>query len=174
MNENDAKLKEAIRRETLRIEEDCTFSSKSHFNASSMWAKIHLLIGAITTILAASTSGAAFWINSAPTAGILGLLVAGFSAVWTFLDPNEKSSSHRKAGDNYLTLRNNTRMFRELDLDGADLGFLQAKIKEFNDIRNGLNEGSPSIPKTAFLQARTGIEEGEADHSSDRNIMEGP
>jgi len=43
----------ALRREAERIEEDATYSSKSHFNAEATWIRRHYCLGIPSTILAA-------------------------------------------------------------------------------------------------------------------------
>ena len=43
----------ALRCEAERIEEDATYSSKSHFNAEDTWVRRHYWLGIPSTILAA-------------------------------------------------------------------------------------------------------------------------
>ena len=48
-------------------------------------------------------------------AGILAIIVAAVTGIMTFLNPNEKAALHRNAGNDYTALRNNTRIFRNID-----------------------------------------------------------
>ena len=157
---------DAIEREAQRIEEDCTYSSKGYYNAAEGWSKVHLYIGIPTAILAAIGSGTAFseW---GIVAGAIGILTTALVAVATFLDPSQKNSSHRVAGDQYLALRNATRRFREIELPNLLLDDAQTWIYDLAKRRDDLNAGSPQIPRRAFERARKGIEEGESRHAVD-------
>ena len=68
-----------------------------------------------------------------------------------------------------MALRNDARIFREVELLQADRsGKLAERLKVLSATRNELNQKSPSIPRSAFVAARKGIEEGEATHKVDQ------
>ena len=99
--------------EAKRIEEDARFSSKGHFEAATAWDRWHLLIGLPTSIVAAIAGVSA--LSDLPVlAGILALLVATTSAVFTFLNPKERAAGHLRAGNAYKALQNDARIFREI------------------------------------------------------------
>jgi hypothetical protein len=76
---------------------------------------------------------------------------------------------HRTAAGQFLALRNDARLFREVELLQSDrLNELTKRLKVFSATRNELNLKSPSIPRRAFVAARKGIEEGEATHKVDK------
>ncbi|MFH1769638.1 MAG: SLATT domain-containing protein [Parcubacteria group bacterium] len=162
--------KEKIIREAKRIEEDSLYSSKGHFYAAQSWTNLHLWIGIPTSIMAAIAGASALsqFDNHQIVAGILAILVAALSAVATFINPNEKSSNHHSAGNSYNSLKNRARIFREIDIDLKTSEDLLKKLKTLNAERDEMNDKSPQIPKWAFLKARKGIEDGEAQYRVDQ------
>ena len=63
MNEaqpSDSENLAALRREAERIEEDATYSSKSHFNAEQVWERRHYWLGIPATAFAAIAGAALF------------------------------------------------------------------------------------------------------------------
>ena len=109
---------EKAKEEALRIEEDCTYSSKRHFNASVRWEKYHYWIGLPSALLAGLSGVSAF--NDYPIlAGILAISSTALTSVLTFLKPSERSEHHKSIGNQYLSLRNKTRLFRELEVNNA-------------------------------------------------------
>ena len=166
MNSEEENIIDAIEREARRIEEDCTYSSKSHYNAAAYWSRIHLWIGVPTAMLAAIASGTAFG-DQGTIAGCIGIIVTALTALSTFLDPSGKNNAHRSAGNQYLALKNITRIFRELELPGGNQEELKKRIKELAAQRDNLNEASPRIPESSFAKAKKGIEAGEATYAVD-------
>jgi hypothetical protein len=72
-------------------------------------------------------------------------------------------------GDQYLILRNDARVFRQIRLMHAcDEPTALAGIDEFTKRRNELNQASPQFSRADFEAARKGIEEGEATHRVDK------
>lgn len=163
----EEKLRLSIEKEAKRIEEDAEYSGKGHYNACSSWSRRHLWIGIPAAVLAALASGSAFK-DFSLVAGILAILSTGFGTVATFLNPSRKSESHKSSGDQFLALRNQTRLFREVELPQMDnLGVATERIKEFAKKRDQLNAISPSIPNSAYRYAKEAIEAGESLHRAD-------
>ena len=52
MQEN-SDIKQGITKELLRVEEDCIYSSKSHFNSSDFFRKLYYLLGIPLVIVTA-------------------------------------------------------------------------------------------------------------------------
>lgn len=164
----DQALISALSREAERIEEDATYSSKSHFNAEDTWVHRHYLLGVPATVLAA-IAGAALVKSQPEWASALTLVASLLTGLMTFLKPNERAAIHRAAAGQFLALRNEARFFREIELlDSSRLGELPDRLKALSSARNELNQKSPSIPRRAFVAARKGIEEGEATHKVDK------
>ena len=51
-----SKIKQGIKTELLRMEEDCVYSSKSHFNCADFLRKLYYIIGIPLVILTAITT----------------------------------------------------------------------------------------------------------------------
>jgi len=86
----------AMRREAERIEEDATYSSKSHFNAEGIWERRHYWLGVPATALAAITG--ATLIKSLPElASACALSASLLTGLMTFLKPNERAAIPRAA-----------------------------------------------------------------------------
>jgi hypothetical protein len=161
-------ITEALKRESLRIEEDSIHSAKSHFNAAKTWSTRHYGIGIPATILGAAAGAAA--VKSCPElAGLLALLGTILTGLLTFLKPSERASAHKTAGDQYLALRNDARVFREISLHLEGEAAANADhLKALSDRRNELNQGSPEVPRHAFETAKQGIDAGEATYKTDK------
>lgn len=91
----------ALCREAERIEEDATYSSKSHFNAEGTWIRRHYWLGIPATALAA-IAGAALIKSQPEWASGLTLLASLLTGLMTFLKPNERAAMHRTAAGQYL------------------------------------------------------------------------
>lgn len=164
-----SKAKLEIMKEGKRIEESSLYSAKGHFAAAHAWANFHLIIGVPIVILAA-IAGCSFVNNNSLIAGILSLIVAVLSAVVTFLNPNERSSSHLNAGNSYDALQNETRIFRTIDCWREDSEqILTERLKNFSSQKGKLNQGSPQIPWWAYQIAKRGVKAGEGSFEVDKD-----
>ncbi|WP_206955954.1 SLATT domain-containing protein [Trinickia acidisoli] len=158
----------ALSREAKRLEEDATYSSKGHFNAEDSWMLRNYWLGVPATILAA-LAGATLFKSYPELASLSALAASLLTGLMTFLKPNERAAMHRAAAGQFLSLRNQARFFREIELLQTDgLDELRDRLKALSTMRNELNDKSPSIPRWAFVAARKGIEEGEATHKVDK------
>ncbi|MDZ4780728.1 MAG: SLATT domain-containing protein [Planctomycetia bacterium] len=161
-------LKLALRAELERIEEDCIHSGKAHFNAGDRWARYHYWLG-IPSVVLSALAGAAFFKDYGDIAGIMSAIVAILTSLMTFLKPSERASGHKGSGDQYLTLRNDVRVFREIKLTYAcDEQSAIAGMDEFTKRRNELNQASAQFSRKDFEIARAGIDQGEAAHRVDK------
>lgn len=158
-----------LRAELLRVEEDCTHSSKSHFNAADRWGKYNLYLG-VPSIILSVAAGKAFFASHPGIAGIMSGAAGVLTALITFLKPAERSAAHKTAGDHYLALRNECRFFREVEIEISAAKNLPSGIIKTNGFakrRNDLNKSSPQFSDQDRRLARKGIEEGEATHIVD-------
>lgn len=158
----------ALQREAERLEEDATYSSKGHFNAEDTWVRRNYWLGVPATVLGA-IAGATLIKSQPELATAFTLSASLLTGLMTFLKPNERAALHRSAAGQFLALRNEARFFREIELlEAGRLDDLPDRLKSLSDRRNELNLKSPSIPRRAFVSARKGIEEGEAEHKADK------
>ena len=159
---------EALRNEAWRIEEDTEHSAKRHFNTCDLWSGLHYALGIPATVLAAAASTALVK-NDHGWAQLMGLAVALFAALMTFLKPSDRASQHRAMGNQYLAVRNDARMFREIDLaEAIDDSKKSERLRRLAQRRNDLNSSAPSTPRWAFEKTRQGIAEGETAYKIDK------
>jgi hypothetical protein len=166
-----SKTKDEIIKEAQRIEESALYSAKGHFVAANFWTNFHLWIG-IPMVLLAAIAGASALSQFNPkhiVAGTISIIVAALSGVMTFLNPNEKVSTHLNAGNNYDALQNKVRMFWSIECWKEDSEqVLTERLKYFSEQKDRLNQSSPQIPRWAYQRAKKGILEGEADYKVDK------
>jgi len=161
--------KASVRKELERIEEDCIHSGKAHFNAHERWSRYHYWLG-IPSVILSSVAGLAFFKDYPEIGGAIASVVAVLTALATFLKPFERAVEHKSSGDQYLSLRNDARVFREIRLESAcdDQAAIDG-LDEFTKRRNGLNQASHQFSNGDFKAARDGIDAGEATHAVDKN-----
>lgn len=166
----NVELRNNVLRELSRIEEDCEYSSKSQFNASDRWSRYHILIGLPAVILAAA-AGAAFLKAHSDVASVISLVVAVLTAAQTFLKPGERGQAHKSAGDQYLALKTQSRIYRTVGIFRDDEAAFAAKLNELDETRRALNTAAPIPAPRDFRKAQKGIDNGEATHRVDRNSL---
>jgi hypothetical protein len=159
---------ESLIKEAKRVEEDSIHSAKGHFEAAAAWDKWHLWIGGPTVVIA-TVAGLTALNNKPIIGGVLALLAAASSAVFTFLNPKERAAVHLKAGNAYKALNNDARIFCQIECqqEASDPPLID-KLKSLNDRRNALNAESPQPPPFAFRRAKAGIDAGEASYAADK------
>lgn len=157
-----------IASELKRVEEDCTYSSKSHFNAADRLRRTHNWVGGFAVVLSAA-GGTAILAESVPAiAGTTSLIVAVLAALLTFMKFSERSVEHKSAGDQFLALKSDVRRYREVRLvELEDVSVAMTATDEFAERQQALNRSAPITDEGDFKKARRGIEEGEAVHVVD-------
>ena len=154
--------------EARRIEEDTEHSAKGHFNAAERWGWYHLAIGLPAAVLAAIAGGTAF-ADLPQLAGSLAILSTAMTTVLTFLKPSEHAENHKAVAGQYLSLRNQTRLFRELDLEETpDPELAKKRLVELANVRDDLNQASPGISRKDYEKARADIEQGYSQYRVDK------
>lgn len=165
--DSNHELVAALCKEACRVEEDANYTGKSHLNAAIIWNRRHYWLGVPAT-LAGALAGAAIVKDFQITAGLLSLSSTILTGLVTFLKPYEWAAQHKAMGDQFISLRNDARVFREIEvLESKDMATLSESLKTLLARRNDLNKGGPAFPRKAFEQARKGIEEGESAHLVD-------
>jgi hypothetical protein len=160
---DDILLKE-YQREVARIMEDSLYSSKGHYNAADRWRRVHLWVGIPNAMLAAIAGLSAFK-GAGLLAGSLAIAVAAITAINTFLNPGEISSTHKRCAGEYHSLRNRARIFINIvSQQNISPEELNAKFEELVAKRDDLNATSPQIPEFAYKKAKSGVDAGEADY----------
>ena len=137
-----SKTREQVIKEAKRIEESLLYSSKGHFAAASFWSNFHLFIG-VPMVVMSTIAGASALSKLDPSfvvAGVLSIFVAALSGVVTFLNPNEKVSAHRNAGNCFDALLNKVRIFRAIECWGDETDeVLAERLKHHSGQKDHLN-----------------------------------
>lgn len=164
-------LKDKITNECARIEEDSEHSFKSHYNAAEFWANINLILGLPAALLGAVAGGTSATDGSQAMVTGTAFLATALVTCMTFLKPSEKADAHKNAGNLYQSLRNQTRLFREIELDDAIFDVeAKKKLSAFSTRRDELNATMPSIPRKAYEKAKKDIDEGRAQYKADKEV----
>lgn len=165
----DKDLRHRLEAELLRIEEDSIHSSKEQYNAGVRYGDYHLRLGVPAAALSAVAGAASFAGQWELAAGFLSVAVAILASLQTFMKPSERAAAHKSAGDQFLALKNDARVLREVrlaimpsDLEGT------VAVEALAKRRNELNAASPQCSRSDFEKARAGIEAGEATYRVDR------
>lgn len=160
---------EKIINEAKRIEEDSLYSAKGHFCTGQRWNRLHLWLGTISVAFSAIAGASALsqFDYHNVIAGVISIIVAGLTAVITFINPNDRASIHRRSGNMYSSLKNDARIFYDIEVNKLDDKKAVEDLKILNNRRSKLNLESQIIPDWAFKKARKGIENGEAKYKID-------
>lgn len=154
--------------ESKRLETDALYSFKGHFNASVFWDKVHLWLGCIIAVTSA-VAGSIIFSDAQPKWDIFAALMAFGSgilaAISTFLEPQTKANAFRKAGADYKHLRDQARVLHKIKSSSCiEIDHLITELEALQTESHQLSIDSPAIPKWAYLAARKGIKDGEADY----------
>ncbi|MEK0157853.1 SLATT domain-containing protein [Pseudoalteromonas piscicida] len=165
----EPKLKEKISNECARIEEDSEHSFKSHYNAAEFWGNINLLLGLPAALLGAVAGGTSATDGSQAMVTGTAFLATALITCVTFLKPSEKSDSHKNAGNLYQSLRNQTRLFRELELvEKLPDEEAKKRLVALANRRDELNASMPSVPRKAYEKAKQDIDDGRSEYKVDK------
>ncbi len=157
-------LKQNIFDEAKRIEEDAEYSKESHLTAATVWSTTHFWLGLPTAVLAVLSGGTALAnLNRYGIfVGVSALLAGILAAISTFLNPKERASCHLTAGNSYLELRNNIRVFYTIDYLRETDDELVKRLKDLETRRNELNVSCVQPPAWAYWFAKRRIEKQKA------------
>lgn len=164
-------IKERMLNEAKRIEEDCKYSSKRHFDTSHFWERVHYKLGIPSVALAAIAGASALsdWEYGSSIAGVISIVVAVLTTTNTFINPAQKTETHRKAGNAYLALKNQSRIFHDIrSLAIQDEQLLLEALTELTEKRDQLNDDSPQTLRSSFKVAQQGVNAGEAIYEVDK------
>lgn len=147
-----------IKKEAQRILEDCEYSAKGHFESAKCWRYCNyiLMIASIVSVCGSSVFVYSdldkFW------SGIIAISSSIVTMLLVFLNPQEKYLSHYNSGNRFLTLRNKTRIFLEIESKAMNTEQQRQTLKELDSKRGSLNETSLPISNIAYKSAKKQIE----------------
>lgn len=147
-----------IQKELNRIQEDCEYSAKGHFESAKYWRiwNCVLMICSIVSLCACLVF--TFFDLSKLITGGIGSVSGFITILLIFLNPQEKYLSHQNSGNDYLKLRNKTRIFSEHKASILDTNKQIKKLEKLNSARDMLNKYSLPIATKGYRSAKKQIE----------------
>lgn len=152
--------------EALRIEEDTNYSARANFAAARRSDRLHVGLGAPAAALAAAAGTTALaglpWVAAA-----CAFLATLLGALHTFLRSDKRAAQHQTIGAEYVDLRNETRIFRTIELPHLAEDEQRSRIRDLSSRRSDLNRATPRIPRGAFTEAQKSVARGETVYEVD-------
>lgn len=145
-NEDIVESKNRLIAVSQHLEKDSEYLANRHFNLSVRWSKYHFYLG-ISSVLFTGIATILVFNNILISAGSFAIVSITLTIILTFLNPSKRSETHKIASRQYLALRNQTRLFRELEIEEyKDLSTVKKRFLELAASRDEINQNSPSIP----------------------------
>lgn len=143
-----------IKKETEKILEDCEYSAKGHFENAKHWRYCNyvLMFASIVSVCGSLVfvygNLDKFW------SGIIAISSGIATMLLVFLNPQEKYLSHYNSGNRFLTLRNKTRIFLEIESKAMEIEMQMQVIKKLDSKRNDMNGYSLPIGEYGYKNAK--------------------
>ena len=158
-----------IEKEIKRIEEDCIYSAKGHFESAKFWRRLYYWL-MIFSILSLCLSFTLTLLDSQLCTVICGIISSFITVILIFLNPQEKYLSHQNSGNKFLSLRNQIRIFNDIEIKNSNyIDEYTKRLIEFSKERNSLNENSLPIAETGYKNVKKQIEEETHIYEIDKN-----
>lgn len=127
----------SIRKNALRLKEDCLNSSKNNFVYAASLNKWRYVLGVMSTVAAGSIV-LSVSANIGPTAIIIPLcsvVALVSSAIVTSWNPGKNSEMHQRIGNEYIALQKKTQQFIDIDVpdETLDEGDLKKTLNTLNE-----------------------------------------
>jgi hypothetical protein len=170
---DEAERRKALDDEAKRLIIDGTYSGRGHQEASAIWSTVNAWLGLpiviLSAVLASGAGLSAITGSDNRQTAALALLAAVLTATRGFFRPDELSEEHGLKGTRYIGLRNEARLFREVEMRGdATFTDLALRLRELRERYNALSETPPRrIPRWAYERAKKGIAGGESSYEND-------
>jgi hypothetical protein len=161
-------LKDRLRVEAERIEEDCMYNYMGHYSAATRWQSVDLTLGFPTFFL---SGVAAFLIFPLPAVATAFSVVTTLLALATlYFRPAETAALHFRSGGKFKSLREKARLFREVALRSSGMSEEQLVkgLQDLSDEKRIISELGVPLPDFAYRIAKGKIEAGQAAYEVDR------
>jgi hypothetical protein len=161
--------KRELAKEANRIQEAVTHSSQAQFEQAKIWQHTHKALGIPSVLLAgvAGVGGASKTIGVL-AAGVIALLAGSLTALQTFLELPKKIESASSAGNAYLSIQQDSRIFENLDVSNLTYEDARTALDEIVKRQQDTNAIAPVPSKTARKRAKTNIDGGAQDYEVDK------
>jgi hypothetical protein len=170
----DGTVRKAIDHAAKQLIVDALYTGRGHQQAGTRYHTLNHWVGVPSAVLSAvSSSGAAltaiFGANAAWTAA-LAIIATILTSLRAFLRTDKLAEEHSLKGRRYISLRNDIRIFRDVDMKSDHVvDDLKSQLENFRKRYNDLNEIPPLvIPRRDYLAAKKTIAAGESSYEGDR------
>ncbi len=167
MSKATDELKEKLRVEAERIEEDCTYNFMGHYSAATRWKSVDLALGFPTFFL---SGVAAFLIFPLPSVATAISVVTTLLALATlYFRPAETAALHFRSGGKFKSLREKARLFRDVVLRSSGISEEQLVkgLQDLSDEKRIISELGVPLPDFAYRIAKEKIAAGQAAYQVD-------
>lgn len=160
--------RQAIRAELSRIEESAMVAAQTQLEQSKRWSRANLWLG-ISSSAAAGVAGtlALAQPELAVVAGPLALIAAVLGVILTSLNANARTNAAASAGNAYLSVQNDARQARLVDLDHESVEEMRGRLAELTARRDEQNKTAEVPSQRAYRRAQANIKEGGQSYAVD-------
>jgi hypothetical protein len=163
-----AELKDRLRAEAQRVEEDCTYNYMGHYSAATRWKVVDHALGFPTFFLSGVAAFLVFPFPAVATA--LTIVTTLLALASLYLKPAEATALHFRSGGKFKSLREKARLFREVALKASDISEEQLvrRLQDLADEKRIISELGVPLPDFAYRIAKRKIQAGQAAYEVDQ------
>lgn len=167
MAESESDQRMSMRDEADRIHESAMYCAQGQYEAAERWRLLHWAFGATAATLSAASAIITFAAGAAIWSGILALAAAFIAAVMTGVRHDRLAERAQTSGNQYTSLRNDARQFRDIAVPNDDVPVLRHALTALTSRAAEIDGASDLIPTWAIERARANIENGNQDFRAD-------
>jgi hypothetical protein len=160
---------EAIRAESLRLEESVTQSAQNQFEQAKLWRGVNLALGVPAAALAAIAGGTGLaGVAGRVPAAIMALVSAALAGVLTTLNAGRRVTQAHSSANAYLALETELRQFRTIDLHRLEFEEARQQLNEFTGRTGEVNKTADIPSRLAHALAQRNIKKGRQTYEVDK------
>jgi hypothetical protein len=166
-------LRDGITVQARGVEQATDYSSQRHFTTGAFFRTVYYILGVGATVLGSVAAGALLVPSVVPllVGAISSIGAATFAGIMTAVNPGETAASHYLAGNEYLAIRDQARSFLNLDVRNVAVSdvTLEDRVRSLNTQRIEANRrfGGLYTPQWAYKQAKENIHRGQTGHDDE-------
>lgn len=143
-------------------------AAQTQLEQSKRWSRANLWLG-ISSSAAAGVAGtlALAQPELAVVAGPLALIAAVLGVILTSLNANARTNAAASAGNAYLSVQNDARQARLVDLDHESVEEMRGRLAELTARRDEQNKTAEVPSQRAYRRAQANIKEGGQSYAVD-------
>ena len=166
----DGGVRDGIRAEADRLEENATFGQQGNLEAAKLWTGWSWALGSVIAVGSAAGGVLTFATDGLQyLAGGLALLAAAATGVHGTLRPAKRAERAQSVAVQFLAIQDRARRLRRVDaLTSVDDSVLRDRLDEIASQLDAARERADPTPRWAYLRAKKNIErDGGQTHRAD-------